>query len=234
MPHLNKDKENFPQGHTLRKVTRMGKVSRCVVGITSEGAGRSLHSFEGIFKVSAKHKEILSWMQHVQQDIWVLEGVMTFVSLTLLSQNSGGHSVLLSGMLLATLGNTFSSGRTSCSLKAHLCSLGTWVPVAPQPPYGSHHCTKTSSHRSKCPKRVEGCNTGLGEEPHKMACCGNSQGKWLNDLTLGSPSPPEVYPFNPSFIHFYQKHSRSTSSIWILGSHCSARGWLEGRLFSSL
>ena len=47
MPHLNKDKEDFPQGHTLRKVTRMGKVSKCVVGITSEEAGRSLHSFEG-------------------------------------------------------------------------------------------------------------------------------------------------------------------------------------------
>ena len=48
-----------------------------------------------------------------------------FLSVTFLSENPDGDSVLLGGMLVIILGKTFSLCKTSYSLKDHLCPTGT-------------------------------------------------------------------------------------------------------------
>lgn len=213
-------------GHTLRKVSRMEKVSEWVVGITWEGAGRSLYSsgrqgrcqWMEFSRFLAKCKEIFFSEYYMSNKLYGYLRKWWLPSLTFLpSETSEGFSVdatyhsrqesSCAGLpvhwrIISALGNLSATGTSS-------------TPPLPSP--WQPKCNHTGPNVPNVPRerRVPHC---LCEEPREKTHCGNSRGKRLNYLYLGSTSTPKVHPLFPIFIHLYSKYSPSTSYIRTLWS----------------
>lgn len=173
---------------------------------------------DGIFEVLAKCKEIFFSEYYMSNKLYGYLRKWWLPSLTFLpSETSEDFSVdatyhsrqesSCAGLpvhwrIISALGNLSASGTSS-------------TPPLPSP--WQPKCNHTGPNVPNVPRerRVPHC---LCEEPREKTHCGNSRGKWLNYLYLGSTSTPKVHPLFPIFIHLYSKYSPSTSYIRTLWS----------------